>query len=76
MFWAGQDKRVEKTPTKTTRKRIDNFSMKTYVVRDYEANSSEDTPQASQTTSSDLGNILVLVTLYTIQGNLIDYQNM
>ena len=60
---------MDLTPTRHQKRRIDNYSLKTYISRDYEANSLEDGTQTANNSSGDFGNIAILVMLYTIQGS-------
>jgi hypothetical protein len=67
MFWAGPDKL---TASRNQKRRIDNYSLKTYISRDYEACGVEDNIQGAKSNSTgDFWNIAILLMLYTIQGD-------
>jgi hypothetical protein len=68
MFVSGnQDRHVDIGKNKkTTKRRIDNYSMRTYIYRDYE--SQRDDQGSSAAPGSDFWNLVVLLLLYTIQG--------
>jgi hypothetical protein len=50
-------------------RKIDNFSIRTYIHRDYSA-SGESAGNGLGSLHSDFWNILILVLLYTIQGRI------
>lgn len=69
MFLTHQDQ--SNIGSKKRKPKYDNYSMKTYIFRDLESNSTHDKPPAPTGVAGDFWNILILLLLYTIQGELI-----
>ena len=74
MFLAHQDQNI--IGGKKRKPKYDNYSMKTYIFRDLESNSTHDKPPAPTGVAGDFWNILILLLLYTIQGETISYSHI
>ena len=66
MFVSNQDNKSANILKKSKKGKYDNYSMKTYIIRDLETVAAEIEP--SPTVSSDYWSICILLLLYTIQG--------
>lgn len=68
MFWttSSADSHIVIQPNR--RRKIDNFSMRTYVHRDYSPEEGGGGGGGFASLQSDFWNIVILILLYTIQG--------
>lgn len=66
MFLGHQEQSI--IVAKRRQPKYDNYAMKTYIYRDLEADLNIDKPPVASGLYGDLWNVLILLLLYTIQG--------